>query len=189
MGNWDEYCIICGGPIENQFEKDNILESYKNNVNYKVKKTIKEYKWLSKLYLITNENKIIKTTDDNYTGNGSFMINGKEYIITSINFFEKKNTLRGICCHVDCYKLLQQEFDYKLNYHDVYSMLRKTYNLLKKHYGIVEKYTGHQFYSHIEVHLHDKYLLESPLKNEKNAKRIIKYWKPLIIKFKNNSRQ
>jgi len=187
MGVWDEYCLICAGPLHNPFKKGGSI--YDSGKMVKINKTNREYNWLNDLFLITSEEKILKTKGSDYNDSGSFIIEKKKYIITPANWHSEyeDNEGYGIICHQDCYNYLNINFNYELHFSDICRNLSEFNCLLKSEskYGVMKKYLGQDF-DYFNANENNSWLLMSPLKNKENASRITKIWKPLIESFKRN---
>lgn len=184
MGYWEEYCLICGGPLKNNFAKGK--EIYDSETDTSSTIIIKEYDWLNYLYFIQSNGDILKTDGSAYTDNGEIVINKKAYVITPIHYHSKfKNAAGyGVICHQDCYDLLKTKLKYNLQFGDVCRLLGE-YNCLlkqKSKYGAMEKYVWQDF-DYLRAHEENSYLLESPLINKKNQQRVLKIWTPLVKKF------
>jgi hypothetical protein len=198
MGSYDENCLICAGPIEN-----NVLARIKEYAKYhsidmnKYKDQIKQYmeswKWLDNLFIITSTEGKVVATGKKYNGSGAINVNNNIYAITPVNwhawynnkYHKEFGNKYGIVCHQDCYKLLQTKLNYKLQFADVSRILSVGNCVLKQmsKYRPANKYMN-QLYNFIGVLEENAYILTSPLKNKINADRIIKMWTPLAKKFK-----
>jgi hypothetical protein len=179
MGVHDIYCVICGGPTNDVF-----LD--KNEISFVNKK---KYKWLNNLLLITNQNKIIKVngkTHNDYYSFGS----GKNKINVSKFAWHFENNTYGILTHKDCYKLLYENLNYKLNFNHLCRVVDNNINVLKKHqiYGKMKEYSFTQSFNYHRVIDNDEWLILSPLQNDKNKKRITMIWKSIIKKLKKKIR-
>ncbi|ARF10187.1 hypothetical protein Hokovirus_1_66 [Hokovirus HKV1] len=174
MGTWDDYCLICGGPLTT-----NDLDRFVKN--------IKDYLWLNKLLLILSDDQVIQTNDTNYEYGGIFEIDKKIYNICPLNYQDKDNNGYGFACHQDCYKLIQINYKHDIKFHDVSKLLGTYESLLKTRskYKPMDKY-NEQFFNYETAYLKDPWLLESPFKNNNNKTRILNIWKSLIPKFKKN---
>ena len=112
---------------------------------------------------------------------------------------------RSLICHKSCYKLLVNKFNYKLKIDDIKNKLND--NSILSNYGkIVNKYVGLQDFpwtamilnkdsfsnfemimvlnKKLKINDNNINFLTDPLKNDKNANRIIKIWSPIIKKLK-----
>lgn len=172
MGVFDDQCIICAGPLKNYFTKNRNI-NYNNN-NYCIIHTKKEYNWMNDLYIISQNDKLNELEELNYNPNHMFVLEGDQDI-------------PSIICHQDCYFFLEYNFDYKLLYSDVYELLDDNKRLLKKisSYGEIKKYIDNPFDAYA-AHVENDWLLKSPLINKNNSKRLLKTWKPIIKKIKQN---
>ena len=185
MGVWDEYCVICGGPLRNFFTKGREMYSEDTNNFFIIPKTITKYNWLNKLYIITSVEENIKALGEQYTEYGEFKVKNNLYIITPMNWHNdsfKNIKGYGTVCHRDCYELLIKELDYFLSFSNICRLLKGENNLLRKRYGAMDKYIG-QDYDYYSANKENSWLLESPLKNIRNKDRILNIWKPLVDRF------
>ena len=164
MGCWDENCLICGCCI--------------NDTNNN-----KEYEWLEKLFIINNQNKIIKINNASrkYEDAAAFNLdNSTTYFITSYLWHVFDNENYGVCCHQACYQLLFKKFGYKLLFSHVCRYLRDNRNLLKIKYKPINNLIVEQYFPFDKI---PSDYLKTPLKNKVNADRILGMWKPLVAKF------
>lgn len=176
MGIWEEYCLICGGPLNDEFTIE--IDDKQKQV------TKKEYKWMYQLFILTNDNKIIKANYGDYELSGSFEIGSKEYHTTPINYQE---TNYGVVCHRDCYHLILKKLKHDIIFANVCRLLDKYNSILKpkSKYKPMDKFMQ-QFYEYDLIVKNHSWLLESPLVNKQNEERVLKIWTPLITRFKNN---
>lgn len=195
MGSADLYCKICGGPTYTRDVITNIklLQTFLINGKYyniepdgiwedalllietlkkkykkfstkkmtddefnKLIKSIyipKNHLWQDKLILITKNNKIYKK---NIISSGEIFIK-----INNLIFNPSEYDNDSYLLHKDCYKIIKDR------YGDI------TYDMLNKVdiNDIITNYQGQFFYSTL-AYIDNPYLLESPLKNNKNYKRI-----------------
>jgi len=175
MGSWDGICVCCSAPIHLS----------KNDLN-------KKLEWLINLILIINDTNTIIDVNAHkgyYNDSGEIKILKKDYVITPANWnwSEHYGDNYGIVCHKDCYKLLQDELGYNLLFSNVCRLMDDYNSILrpKSKYGKMAKYVE-QFFDIDSVKKEDMWMLESPLKNNENKQRILKIWRPLVVKFKNN---
>lgn len=184
MGIWDEYCLICGGPIINYFDGNTVM--YDDNDN-EIICNKKEYNWLNNLILILSNEQIIKLTGKHYADSGKFVLNNKLYIVTPINYHSKwiNHDGYGVICHQDCYKLIEYNLHHKILFSNIAKLLHTGNCLLKNisKYKPMDKYIS-QLFDYYHADQQNKWLLDNPLKNNENKKRILNIWKPLIIQFK-----
>jgi len=179
MGIWEEYCLICGGPLNDEFTL------YDEETQEETQITKKEYKWMYQLFLLTNDNKIIKTTYNNYELSGEFEIGTTSYVVTPIHYGSTDNY--GVICHQDCYHLIHKKLKHEIVFANVCRMLDKYNNTLKpkSKYKPMDKFIQ-QFYEYDLITKNHSWLLESPLVNKQNQERILKIWTPLVTRFKKN---
>lgn len=184
MGIWDEYCLICGGPLWNNFIKGKDMYDEHTGLSHSIIK--KDYNWLNDLYLILSSGLIISTTVDNHYESGEFKIKGKKYVITPLNYHNSNaGDDYGIVCHRDCYKLLSDKLNYELRFNNICRLLDTGNSLIKNKsgYGVMVKYQS-QFFNYYDAHTQNAWLLESPLKNKKNMERILKMWGKIVNRIK-----
>ena len=170
MGVSDEYCLICGCPINIMDDDDNI----------KIKKNKKDYGWLENLFFINNQNKIFKMNGKNYDDSGNIFDKNKTYRINNLLWHDEDDENYGVCIHQDCYQLLFKKLHYKLMFAHICRYLQEYNNLLRIKYKPIEKFIGQQSFEFNKI---SSDFLQSPLKNKINADRILGMWKPLSIKF------
>lgn len=201
-GSADLYCVFCGGPTYSRhvitdiellkkyigikkIKNNNIVEYYnvkpdgiwgdalslieyikKHNkkidnkeFDILIKSCIipKNHNWQNKLTIILPD-KVIKNVTSSH---------GEYYtVIDNIAYGPNE----GYLVHNDCYKLLGRP---KFNNID-----KKIYKIK---YNIINKYQAQFFYSPLAF-IENSYLLESPLKNIMNKKRIMNLKLPIIIR-------
>lgn len=178
---------------------DKLKVNYENYIN-DLNKIKKNFKWCDDLYIIT-ENKLINV-DKSFKLNdmGGFSKNGK-YYATEKDFWDEYS-IKSLCCHKSCYKLLLKKLNYKLKIDDVANKLDEI-SLLKSYGSVVNKYKGFQDFPWTWIILNEEpfniferllnddkklkisknvnYLMD-PLKNKINEDRILKIWKPIVNK-------
>ena len=178
-------------------------------LNYKkyvadIKKLKSRFKWCDQIYLITN-NKVIKNINNLESGDYGSYYNKNESYQTQQFMWDDKN--RALICHKSCYKLINNKFNYNLEIDDIENKLNE--NSLLSDYGeTVNKYVGFQDFpwtsmiinnfenfetimaANKKLIINDNNInfLTDPLKNKKNAERIIKIWNPIIKNLKSKSK-
>lgn len=156
MGTWDEYCVVCGCGI--------IITEIENKELYEL---MLKQKWITKCIGIDQNNKKYSGIYDGY---GNIIVNG-----TPMPMTDGKNKLL-IVCHADCFKLLKQTLNYNFNFNKIAKLMSPSLNLLKVSYAL-NKRSYSQFWNYAVLNYDD---IQTPLKNNKNKKRIIGIWKKLI---------
>ena len=174
-----------------------LSENYKKYIS-DVKKLKSKFKWLDQIYLIT-DNKVIKNTNNLEVGDyGNF----DKY---ETHKFIWEDGVRALVCHKSCYELLNKKLKYKLEINDVINKL-DDHSLLSNYGKYVTIFTGHQEFpwtamilnipnfinfenimilnKKLEIDKNTRNFLFDPLKNKKNADRIINIWKPIIKNLK-----
>jgi hypothetical protein len=171
MGVWSNYCIICGGPFRNEFTND-------DGQNVKMED---DSEWLINSFTITKEEKKL---DSGLVDCGVSKCANGEYCVSRGLWKDIDDNKKAICCHQDCYSLLEKEINYKLKFNDVDGMLDYWTGALleRKLYGKMTEYSFGQEFEWMAV-LDDGWLLESPLKNKKNKGRILKIWRIMANQF------
>jgi len=175
MGLWEEYCVICGAPMSLIGLENTLVPLHR------------KYTWLQKFMGINKDNKKIPLEGYDY-GPHLFDKNHNKFVITSWDwdFYAKNKVLDyGIAVHKDCYKLLKKEFNYDIKFTDVYDFLNKKAKKTNfKFYKSMTKHMGQFFNDDQPFPKSSYYLLESPLKNEKNKKRILGLWRTKVNQYK-----
>jgi hypothetical protein len=188
MGVWDEYCFVCGGPLRNPFTKGksvyDVDKKHHDVLEHSVTHTITKYKWLDKLIVINSEEKIYKVDGSTYGNYGVFELDNVNLSVTPANWHECDYDY-GVVCHVDCHKVINKVFGYKIMFANVCRLLRPFNSLLKTNYREMQKYSGEQDFNAYDCHTHYGWMLESPLKNKRNCDRIVLIWGNLIERFRN----
>jgi hypothetical protein len=181
-------CLICAGPLFNGYTKGMELATYQDDDDtFVVDKTISKYEWLNKLYIITSREQKIETSIKDYTDYATFKINKKTYNILPLHWHEEKNNY-GIIYHIDCYNFIKKKLKHELLFADVCNLLDENTTMLQN----IDGY-GYGDYLIDEECMFDKvtkegndYILETPLENKKNGKRILNCWKDLVDDFTKN---
>jgi hypothetical protein len=196
MGCWDIFCPLCGLPIYfvelnfNKAEMDDLLnmlksKNYKSisysNLTYFQKKS----KWLNNISFLTSTNKIINNCKE-VACNNQFICNKKNYIglIDSNEFIKNKYYDNfGYFIHNDCYNYVKKYHKINLQLGD-FDLSFDKYRSITEHYVKydVSKYWCQEFDVFAMINDNNFWMAESPLKNNKNAKRIDKIIKQLKIK-------
>lgn len=180
MGCWSDYCLICGASFRNYYDWD---------TNKKIGLDM-DLDWLNYSYSITKSGKLIETKLVDC--GESFDTVGNKYWTCPLHWEEERPEINPdnmvIACHRNCYKLLQNMFDYEIKFEHVEKLLDEYIGVFadKKFYGMpMIKYSFGQTFN-IEGFVFDKWLFEDPLIDNFNKKRIINMWKPFIKKIKQN---
>ena len=164
----------------------------------------KNFKWCDDLYLII-ENKLINVDKSFHLEDMAGFSKNRKYYATEKDFWnEDEYSIKSLCCHKSCYKLLLKKLNYKLKIEDIENKLDEI-SLLKSYGSVVNKYKGKQDFPWIWMILNEEpyniferllndniklkisknvnYLMD-PLKNKINDERILKIWKPIVNKKK-----
>ena len=173
MGVYDSSCIICANCLLDKYYDEKL------NIEKKLNK------WLTQVYIITNDKKKISIKNYYDDGQGEYTKNKLIYNVTPYNWFLTDNF--GFICHKNCYKLICKKLNYKLKFIDICNLSIED-RLIKpiKNYGKIIKYEpdAQSYYYNYKMIKNDPWLLKDPLINIENQKRILKMWKPLIKKIK-----
>lgn len=199
MGVYDDYCLICGGPIrkpddeftilskqeEKKYIKNNKLiidtkffkrESNNREIKY-TPSTIKYLKWVEKILVITNDG--VFNTELSEDG----IYNTDEKIYSSVKDLVKNKKLfnydAGAVCHKLCYNIIKKQLGKSIKYKDIENIIDNNSSILKNKniYGDMEKYISSQFFNYFTCLVEDPWLLD--IKNTKNTKRILEIWKKI----------
>lgn len=149
------YCFICGGPI------------YEDG----------KHPWLQKLYILSSDGTRISSNNDNYKMTGSIYAGKKEYTIEKFLWYDYglKTDGYGLVLHQDCHKFIKSTLHHTLDFNSSVNLVDK-YGLLKpKQYKQMKPYMEQSFEFDL-LTKQDQWLIESPLKNMKNAARIKSIW-------------
>ncbi|ARF10008.1 hypothetical protein Indivirus_7_24 [Indivirus ILV1] len=164
----DVFCIICGGPTYFYSGHGNTLE---NDV---------DLNWLNFNTGINNkEQKFeeIGRPDDDYG-------NYDDFNVMKTAWNDDPDIEGGILAHNDCLKVLENGLNYKLKFVDVHNLVHEYNNLISMaDYGEIIEYQE-QWFELDDAYKENKWVLLSPLENDRNKERILKTWKALISKFK-----
>jgi hypothetical protein len=192
MGYHDEYCVICAGPYHNTITNDDLNSDEKFNDQVTDQITENDFRWLNNLLIITDENEIIEKVGS-YSDYGSFKTDehGMCFTTPSLWYSEFADS-RGLLCHHDCYKTLQNEFKFDLKFKHLSHKLSYPYyesvcvlkDPDKKIYGLMNKYSRKQMSDMRDVEKEDHWLFKSPLISDKNKNRICAGWSEMIKPFK-----
>jgi len=172
----DVYCLICGGTLFNSVKYVETNEEVK----------LKKYEWLEKVWGIDKEeNRIsLDKMESGDWGNYS-MKKGMDFFVAKYTWHFKGIDNYGMAAHKDCVKLMEKEMGYSIRFVDVCDKVDDR-NLMKGvNYGEMKKYQS-QWFLLDEAFEENRWLLESPLKNERNRERIMKMWEKMMGKLRRN---
>lgn len=160
-------------------DADGIIEYIKSNYNMTNSDysklinsvaVLNEHKWLEDIIALTEN-----TTDSvKYRDGTAFdVINEKKRVFIPVN----KNDPHIYCMHKKCYNLLKKN-NYNINFESIDDFFSKKefdipYNAFEINYGDITNYQGQMFYSPL-AYLDKPYILLNPMKNKKNASRILR---------------
>lgn len=183
-----------------------LIDNYSKYIK-DIKKLESKFKWCDEILLIT-ENQVININNLIEGDYGRYYNKNKSY---ETQKFMWNDDNKSLVCHKSCYNLIYKKFKYKLKLDDIKNKLNN-YSLLSNYGPVVNKYIGYQefpwtsmilnensrFFTNFEsIMIKNKKLkinnlninfLTNPLKNKKNADRIINIWKPIIKKLQSNTK-
>jgi hypothetical protein len=175
MGCYDVFCPICGICV---FIPKNDLD----------KKYISKIKWIEKAYFMTTTNEIKKICSEISCSNVFSCANERKSYISELYphriYDESDEAITGYFIHRDCYEFIKKRFKINIVFGDFYYSAKNKLTI-DDHYvnfGGVEKYWEQYFDWNKIIEDENFWMAESPLKNTKNAQRIIKIIKQLKIK-------
>lgn len=194
MGCFETSCIVCGGPVTEQLVSDIIdieeMEREEGDGSLtisRVKRDLAGTSWLSQSFGISSDDR--PRPLGKYTDYGSFeMPDGEEFHGATNHRFKNvpEGSPYGVICHRQCYKLLSKELGYEIKFDDLWPLLMK--QTIHDHfsdwsYGGITEYHDQSFDTHALLVNGDGWMLKDPIRNTKNAERILASWKPLCRKF------
>lgn len=200
MGVYDDYCLICGGPIrapedeftvlskkeEKKYIKDNKLtvdtkffkkESFDGDAAY-TPFTLKYLKWVEKLLVITNDGVFNTEIEED----GVYKTDKKLYCSVKSLVKDKKlfNYSAGVVCHKVCYNIIKKELGISIKYKDIEKKIDNYLSVLKNKnvYKDMKKYSFTHFFEYFSCLIEDPWLLD--IKNKKNIERILGIWRKIL---------
>ncbi len=188
-GVYEKY-LKNGKRIKGKFDKE-LCKKIDNDPKYieKLKNIVVKTRWLDKCTFLTNCDKVIH---DCIEVGANIVFKDKKgvqyYQDVNYNIYPEleNKTKKGIFLHDDCYKFIKSKYKIDLKYSDVAIIPSSNdYNKInhKIKYGEIEKYWAQNFDFEKMMIDNNEYMIEPPLKNEKNAQRI----KKIITQFKFNT--
>ncbi len=167
MGCWDIFCPLCGLSMNSGID-DSITVKYIQN-------------WFFKCTLLLNTDEILHNAEE-VSCNITFSVKGKEYSLYNND---------GIALHTDCWKLIKQKHNIELKYSNFPIPLYDKYDMYVfkklKCYNQISKYWSQDFMFSNLLKDKNEYMLNSPLKDEKNQKRVLTIFNKLKIREGRNS--
>lgn len=171
-GMWSNAEQVLEGLDHLKYNKHRFSEKEYEELENSIK-TPSNFKWQDKLIMMT-PNKVVK----NVKSSGEVYVtdkNGTEYYPYPY-IYEEDNY--GYVMHVDCYKVASSKYG-KFGFDDIKINEKIADGVPSSiNYGEIEKYQG-QFFHHALAYIDNPEVLESPLKNDKNRKRILKIKLPI----------
>lgn len=195
MGCYDTFCCICGNSCY-QLTNDVIEYKFynKNITSDRIKKIMKNTKWLNKCTLLLKNNEIVHNCIE-ISCNRVFKSTKTGKYYESINYYHNIDIEQyytkhvhnyieniGIFIHTNCWKFIKINYNIKLKYKDLpIKFIKKELLLLKEilpiDYNPINKYWGQDFdYENMCLDNND-WIIENPLSpncDPKNIKRIKK---------------
>ena len=168
MGCFDIFCFICGNTCHTPFEEfyQLVEKSYRD--------AEKKTKWLQECTILLQNNMIIKDCIE--TGCGSIFENVSQEFSTSVDEIHLSMPEVGIFLHNDCYLYACKKVGFKLAYKHFPVVVNMGF--LSAHpsinFGDITQYWGQDFYFEDVAADNKLFMIESPLKNSKNATRVNK---------------
>ena len=190
---WEEYCFVCGGPFTTKTSDNrrcikNVLRSNKSwlercvgvtlgtgNVAVPIGKYDMDGAW------VTKERSSSQTWWHRLLfGEAKRIFNG----YTNFKLDYENGATYGVAFHSHCGKLLRRELGHKINFAQTWPLLEKQKRgnaLEDEPYGGLGRYHGKSFDMHGCI-VQDKnaWMLSDPLKNARNAERILSIWRPRL---------
>lgn len=170
MGSFDLYCILCGNCnyTPNYLHNEDVKEDLDGKLI--PKNFEKELRWLSKCTFLTCDNKIVhncKKLDDITLVDSQ----KNKYIMNIRDYFNVANN--GIFVHTDCWKFVYKSYGVKLRYSDLPIIHNDTINYIPKiNYKEIKDYWS-SWFDFVQLIINkDTYICKSPLKDEKNGRRV-----------------
>jgi hypothetical protein len=178
MGCYDVFCPICGICV--------FIPKYDLDKKYTSK-----IKWIKKASFMTTINEI-KNICSEINCNNVFYCAKKTHVKKSYIselyphriYDESDVDITGYFIHRDCYEFIKKKFKINIVFGDFFHSAKNKLTL-NDHYvnfGGVEKYWEQYFDWNKMIEDGNFWMAESPLKNAKNAQRIVKIVKQLKIK-------
>ena len=157
MGQWEEFCTICGGPLW---------------INNKYEQT-----WLNDIVGVQSDEVTVRLGD--YNGYGAFVMADGNLFDSKTNIMMDNATgcVHGIVCHRQCVRLIRS-MGYPVTYNALWNKVGASGQLkgCYKRFLPMSKYQKQDFDLQA-LHKHnDEWLLESPAHANQNRERIVKIW-------------
>jgi hypothetical protein len=171
MGCWEVYCPLCGNPPR-QYEG-------------------KPAPWLFSCYFLTNDNRVIRGCQEVMCNIQFKDKKGNQYLSTldekNAWKMEELDVILGAFVHRDCYIFIQKTYGMNLKLGDFFIKNPninpiKPFNSNYVNFGGIGKYWKQFLDVNKMIEDKNEWMLESPLKNQKNAKRIKKIFQQLKIR-------
>ena len=203
MGVHSNFCIICAGPYMVDYYSENFGSNtmfawgnYAKHLNKEndTNDDNQQYNWLELTFCITQDNIIMPSgiihdgniehgKCDNVVCDEFDICDGPLHSLSTFPFMWDDDSTKTITCHRSCYNLLSTKLDYKLKFTDMEKLINDYGWLDEKLYGPMNKYSMDQFFDP-KCFTKDSWLVEDPMSNERNSKRILDMWKLVIEEHK-----
>lgn len=184
MGIFDVYCVICGCPFVNYAKN---TDEYWKTLPYmtEILKKSKQYDWLEKPIMMLANNKNIvckgfKNSTDFFDKNKNiYEADANNLFMRYFSKIKDDVANKGIVIHSDCHKYVEKILGKSITYGDIPTrvpVIPTKKQFIGRHveidYGPISEYQSQFFELDKLCKEHDEYMIESPLHNVKNAKRI-----------------
>lgn len=194
MSSCDTYCIVCSGPLYNEYKKGNEVfipyeevdvKFYESLINskdqhddyYKLKETKYTWNWLDHFFIIDEKNKLMPGSKAKLSDSW-YEYDNKNYACHK-DMWGGEDMESCTFCHIDCYIYLSDCLKYKLKFTDVHDYISSSGNTIE-HDLFNINYTDTYFPYWDVISENKLWLLESPLINKKNGRSIKKNWRRLL---------
>jgi len=157
MGQWEEFCTICGGPlwIDNEYEQT----------------------WLKDIVGLEPDETIVSLGA--YNGYGAFvMVDGNLFDSkTNITMGNASGYTHGIICHRPCLRLVKS-MGHPVTYNALWNNVGASGQLkgCYRRFLPMTKYQKQNFDLQSLRKHNDEWLLESPAHTNRNRERIVEIW-------------
>jgi hypothetical protein len=189
MGEWEEMCVVCGGPLEAPIMEDDLLHKQTSEPEATCLRaqSFEGLEWLDdRLGLTASEERVPLGC---YSGYGSFETgDSTDRDFAGATVFRvddsplEEGGLYGLTCHTKCWELLERDLHYTLRFHDVWPMLMQQKGhsswLECTDYGGMAEYIDQGFLFQC-LYLDGRgWMLQDPITHHENGERILKVWAP-----------
>ncbi len=156
MGQWEEYCTLCGGPTWG-------TDGYGP-----------QYEWLNNIIGLSCNGQIERLS--HYNGYGAFLMHNGLLFDSKTNATSgnSSNFTYGVVCHQAC-KTIFESIGHSVTFAQLYKHVgpRGILKHCKKRYVDIKQYQLQNFEIDEVFNNHDQWLLEDPLFTNANRERIM----------------